>query len=237
MPRVAFTLGSPSRMQIESGLDRTGLLRSLVTPRRWGRMEITTGLVIAGRLRSGTPPGQLLRGTIRGVSQMKVRLIQRALLTASVARIQTSVLAFLSSIPTPQPAAKLLLHSLTQAANPAAAPTPFSGTYLRGETIPLRFEVRGQRLNGLRPIFTACMGPGSSARIEKRGAQIQQTDITSDPATRIEVIGYSFTIDSADTLVLPDTGEFEFEWLLIVDDGLGRQHFLDKGTFKIYNHC
>jgi len=236
MPRVALTLGTtPSRGSITTDLLRTGLRRSLINPSRPMRGEIITSLALAGRLRS-THGG--LNPVIKTRSGAVVKARIKASMIPALCQISGSVEAFLSAIPTPAPRGRLLIHTLDEVSNPAAAPRSFGGSFLRGETIPLKFQIRGQRLTGLSPIFTCCLGGGSVGfQIEKRSPEIRKTETITDTRTQIEVAGFSFSIESADTLALPATGETELEWLLVLADGLGRQYPIDSGKFKIYNHC
>jgi hypothetical protein len=205
--------------------------------RRGVKVTIKTKAIAgpAGRRRS--PQGGA-RGKALVQVRVRLQLLQRIAPTPIVIRSRGIVNSFLNAMPIPQPQARLLLQSLGEFENPAQDSSPFGGKFLRGETIPLKFTMRGVRIADLQPIFTACKvgDPLPTHEITKALPVIRLTANSVDTRTGVEERSASFTIDRVDTINLPD-GEHEYEWLLIVIDGNGRQHMLDSGKFKIYSYC
>jgi hypothetical protein len=209
-------------------------LRSVIR-NRLGICTTKVNISAVGRRRS--PVGGT-RTTIGFLNTARFRMRQRITPVAVILETKTRVESFLNAIAIPQPQGRLLLQSLSEVENPAQPSSPFGGTYLRGETIPLKFTVRGVRLQGLNATFTACkVGQVLSAHdITKTVPTIRQGAISNDSRSGVEEFSANFSIESSDTSALAD-GEHEYEWLLIVADGNGRQYRIDQGKFKIYSYC
>lgn len=235
MPLSSLNL-SPIVVGTESESLRVLSRRSVLG--RGARAIVPTSSAVGPSVRRRTPNGGANAASGVDIS-LRWTLLQRVSVQQMAVGTRSLVNSFLNAIPLPAPQGRLLNQTLGEFENPSQDSIPFSGRYLRGETIPLKCTMRGVRIADLRPIFTACkVGDPIAAHeiIKQSPGGIRLGANSIDSRTRVEERSFNFSIESSDTLSLMD-GEHEYEWLLVVEDGNGRRHMLDSGKFKIYSYC
>lgn len=221
---------------IQTELTIAAIARSLGRVRN--RSGITASVSIAGRLRG---PAQPLTVQINGSAVADLKRLARFGPAQAISGIRTLVQYFIDATATPAPFGRLLIPTIEQISNPAAAARGFNGLrFVKGNTVPIEFTIRGQRLDGFNATFTACRTDqpiGSPHDIEKTApAQIRQTPPVRDTATGMETMTGVIQLVPSDTSGLPD-GEFEYVFEFKLDDGNGRVHTLETGRFKVYSVC
>ena len=161
----------------------------------------------------------IITASLKGTLKRRLKLSRGAIASTS----SVSILEFVAESQSAPPTASL------QVGNSAFARSRF----VRGDLIPVNFMITGQRLAGLKGIFTAkvknsltispliIMNIGSSTPIV-------------NPQTEIENSNGNFLIESADTATLPD-GETEFGYNFKLQDGNGRIYTVEVGSFTVYS--
>lgn len=235
MPIVYFgaTTGE-SGIQTEAG-PNVALVRSLKVSAASGVKAFASQV---GRIRS--PDGEL-NCRIEGGAVANLRQGLRFGAVQALSNIRTLVNYFIDATATPPPTAKLVIPTVEQISNPNASPRGFNGLrFVRGNSVPIEFTLRGQRLDGFNAQFTACRTDetiGSPHDITKTApSSIRQTGVTKNVTTGVETMTGTIFIDPSDTASLPD-GEIEFVFEFKVSDGNGRVHTLDTGKFKVFSVC
>jgi hypothetical protein len=221
-------------IQTEVGLVRL----SRVIGRGVSAGGITASISIAGRLRG---PAEPLIAQIYGGAQVDLKRLLRLGAAQGFGGVKTLAQYFLNAMATPAPFGRLLVPSADQIFNPNATPRGFGGyRFVRGNSVPIEFTVRGQRLDGFNATFTACRVDepiGSPHDINKVSpGSIRQTEAVRDTTTGLETMTGVIQLTPADTASLPD-GEIEFIFEFKVADGNGRVHTLEHGKFKVYSVC
>lgn len=234
MPYVPF--GSPTNgTTIETELTDVKLRRAFRYIRTQG--NLSTSLIRAGRSRSTGPLKVVFEGKMDVNLKRKVRFSP----LSGRAEIRTITQYFLNATPAVPPVGNLRLPNVNQFLNKNYVPPGFNGTqhHTRGDQIVIQFVVRGQKMNGLKPMFHACRTDqpiGSPHDLIKEGAEISITDPVRDTSTGVETMSGSFYINPGDTKDLPD-GTLEFVYEFKLADGLGRVFTLERGKFRISSHC
>ena len=234
MPYIAF--GPPTQATtLVSELTTVKLRRAFRQIRAQG--AVSTSLIRSGRSRSTGALKVLFDGKVDVNLKRKVRF--SPLLGQS--SLQTLTQYFLNATPAVPPAGSLRLPSVNQLLNKNFVAQGFNGSqhHTRGDQIVIQFVVNGQKMNGLKPIFSACrmdLPLGSPHDLVKEGAAISMTDPVRDTTNGVETMSGSFFINPGDTINLPD-GSLEFLYDFKLSDGLGRTYTLERGKFKISSHC
>ena len=171
------------------------------------------------RLRNSFAVTSIITPTIKGTLKRRLKFSGGAIASTT----SVSVLEFIAESQSAPPTASLQVGT-----------SAFKGSrFVRGDLIPVNFMITGQRLSGLKGIFTAKV---------KNSLTISPLIITNigsstpivNPQTEVENSNGNFLIESADTTTLPD-GEIEFGYNFKLQDGNGRVYTVESGTFTVYS--
>jgi hypothetical protein len=234
MPVVNFgAITASSGIQTEVG--DVGIVRSLKCSAKSGVKAYASQV---GRIRS--PDGDL-SCRIEGSATSNLRQVLRFGAVQAWSNIRTLVHYFVDATAVPAPTGRLLIPTVEQISNPNASPRAFNGLrFVRGNSVPIEFTLRGQRLDGFNAKFTACLEAepiGSPHDIVKTSpSSIRQAGVTRDSRTGVETMTGTIFLDPSDTVNLPD-GESKFVFEFKVDDSNGRVHTLETGKFTVFTVC
>lgn len=233
MPYLAF--GPPTTLStLDTELTDVKLRRAFRHIRSQGL--ISTSLSRSGRSRSTGP----LLVEFQGRTDVSLKRKVRFSPLSGRSSMETLTQYFLNATPAVPPIGSLRLPNVNQLLNKAFVSPSFNGTqHAKGDQIVIQFMVKGQRMDGLKPMFSACrmdQPAGSPHDLEKEGAAISITDPVRDTTTSVETMTGSFFINPGDTLTLPD-GTIEFVYEFKLSDGLGRTYTLERGKFKVSSYC
>ncbi len=220
----ALTLAVQSVMTVSRSKIRKNLGRGAVL-----RAKTAVQVTRSGRVRAVAPePIQITTRTSTGL-RSRVYLRPLPLRVAVV----TTCDSFLLTIPVAVPEGRLYRSTLAGLRSSAQAPSLNRSRLVIGDSVPLAFQITGQKLAGLNAQLIAKPKVNLTApTIIKQGGSVHQTSPVLAPDLGTETMMGQLTLESGDTAGL--TQETEFDFQLKFTDGLGRVYTVEVGTFTVY---
>lgn len=180
------------------------------------------------------------------VSEVKIQAQVRADATLRIicppanaaSHIRTQIKYFVNSGPIAPPEGYLSLQSLQSLRGGQLGRSLSGERLMKDDTIPVFFEIEGQKLATLQATFTAKQKNVAEGitplMISKNGGEIELSAPSIDPETGIERLTGNFSIASSDTSKFPER-EIEFGYRFVLSNGSGRNYTIEAGTLTVYS--